>query len=209
MFLLPLPPDGVVNHQLKDTSTALARAITGILNAPLITLYTFAYAITMLHPQNASLLLLLTAFFGMVLPMGIIYYMLKKGLLKDIYASDRQTRFQPFIGAVLSYLLGLVALVVASAPDLVSVLMAGYLVNTIIMMLITLRWKISIHASGIAGPATYLAYAFGIHLWPVFLLIIPVGWARLKLKAHTLSQVVVGFLLTVVLTYVQLFIYLG
>ena len=68
---------------MKDTSTALARAITGILNAPLITLYTFAYAITMLHPQNASLLLLLTAFFGMVLPMGIIYYMLKKGLLKQ------------------------------------------------------------------------------------------------------------------------------
>lgn len=194
---------------MNDASTALAKAITGILNAPLITLYTFIYAIITLHPPNAYLLFLLTAIFGTVLPMGIIFYMLKKGMLKDAYASDRQTRFKPFMGAVLSYMLGLVALIATSAPDLISVLMAGYLVNTIVMMLITLRWKISIHASGIAGPATYLAYTFGIHLWPVFLLIIPVGWARLKLKAHTMSQVVVGFLLTVVITYVQLFIYLG
>jgi membrane-associated phospholipid phosphatase len=194
---------------LKDYSTALASAITGVLNAPLITIYTFTYALVVLHPQNVSLLFLLTTFFGTILPMGIIFFMLKKGTLKDAYASDRQTRFKPFLGAVLSYLLGLVALIAASAPDLVSVLMAGYFVNTAIMMLITLRWKISIHASGIAGPATYLVYAFGTHLWPVFLLIIPVGWARLKLKAHTPSQVATGFFLTVALTYIQLRLYLG
>jgi membrane-associated phospholipid phosphatase len=194
---------------LKDTTKALASAITAVLNAPLITLYTFTYAIAVLLPQNALLLFLITSFFGTILPMGIIYAMLRKGMLKDVYASDRQTRFKPFMGAVLSYLLGLAALIVASAPDLVLVLMAGYLLNTVIMMLITLRWKISIHASGLAGPATYLVYIFGIHLWPIFLLIVPLGWARLELKAHTLSQVAMGFFLTVALTYLQLLLYLG
>lgn len=194
---------------MKDPSTALASAISGILNAPLITLYTFAYVIAALRPPDAPLLFFITTFFGTIMPMAIIYFMLKKGILRDAYASDRQTRFKPFLGAVSSYLLGLVALLAASAPLLVSVLMAGYFVNTLIMMVITLRWKISIHASGIAGPATYLMYVFGIHLWPVFLLVLPVGWARLKLKAHTPGQVLVGFFLTAALTYIQLRLYLG
>lgn len=193
---------------MKDAQKTLANAITGILNAPLISLYTFAYTIAVLAPPNAMLIFILTAVFATLLPMGIIYYMFKKGQLKDMYASERQARFKPFMGAILCYFLGLIALIAASAPLLVSVLMAGYLVNTILMMLITLRWKISIHASGIAGPATFLVYAFGIQFWWVLLLILPVGWARLKLKAHTLSQVVMGFLLTVALTYLQLFIFL-
>lgn len=194
---------------MKDKSTAIAGAITGILNAPLITLYTFAYAIATLRPENSLALLLLAALFGTILPMGIILSMLRRGILKDVYASERETRFKPFLGAILSYLLGLAALIAIAAPQLIWVLMAGYLVNTIIMMIITLRWKISIHASGIAGPATYLVYAFGIQLWPVFLLIIPIGWSRLKLKAHTLGQVAAGFLLTTLLTYLQLRLYLG
>lgn len=194
---------------MTDTSSALAKAISAILNAPLITLYTFSYTILVLWPPNATLLLFITTLFGTVLPMLIIYYMLRRGTIRDVYASDRGTRFKPFLGAVLCYLLGLIALLAVGASVLVTVLMAGYFVNTIIMMLITLRWKISIHASGVAGPATYLFYVFGIQMWPVFLLILPVGWARLKLKAHTPGQVVVGFLLTVALTYLQLMLYLG
>jgi membrane-associated phospholipid phosphatase len=198
-----------VNHELKYTSTALADAISGVSIPPLITLYTFVYALAVMQPPNIALLLMIAIFFGTVLPMVIILYMFRRGTLKDLYAFDKETRWKPFLGATISYLLGLLALIVASAPQLISVLMACYVVNTVIMMLITLRWKISIHASGIAGPATYLVYVFGIQLWPVFLLLLPVGWARLKLKAHTLSQVFAGFFLTVALTYALLFLYLS
>lgn len=193
---------------MKDPQKTLADAITGILNAPVISLYVFAYTIATLAPPNGLLLFLLTTAFATVLPLVVIYLMLRKGLLKDMYAYDRKTRFKPFLGAVLCYLLGLLSLVAASAPLMVSVLMAGYLINTVIMMLITLRWKISIHASGVAGPATFLIYAFGIQFWWTWLLIIPVGWARLRLRAHTQGQVVIGFFLTVALTYLQLRIFL-
>jgi membrane-associated phospholipid phosphatase len=198
-----------VYSRLKYTQKTLANAITGILNAPFISLYAFAVTIAALSPPNALPIFLLTTFFATLLPMGVIYYMFKRGFLKDMYAFDRQTRFKPFLGAMLCYFLGLIALIATSAPLLVSVLMAGYMINTFVMMLITLRWKISIHASGIAGPATFLVYAFGIQFVWMFLLILPVGWARLKLNAHTLSQVVIGFSLTVALTYLLLLIYLG
>jgi len=194
---------------LKDPQKNLANAITAILNAPLISLYTFAYTIAALAPPNSLLIFLITTAFATLLPMAVIFYMFRRGQLGDMYAYERQTRFRPFMGAIACYLLGLITLLAASAPLLVLALMAGYMVNTIIMMLITLRWKISIHASGIAGPATFLVYAFGLQFWWMWLLILPVGWARLKLRAHTPSQVVVGFFLTVALTYLQLLVYLG
>lgn len=193
---------------MKDAQETLADAIAAVLNAPFISLYTFAYIIAVLSPPNALLVFALTALFATLLPMIMIYIMVKRGLLKDVYVYDRRNRFKPFLGATLCYFLGLVALLAVSAPLLVTVLMAGYLVNTIFMMLITLRWKISIHASGIAGPATFLIYVFGIQFWWTLLLIIPVGWARLKLKAHTPAQIIVGFLLTVALTYALLSIFL-
>lgn len=193
---------------MKDAQETLADAIAAVLNAPFISLYTFAYIIAVLSPPNALLVFALTALFATLLPMIMIYIMVKRGLLKDVYVYDRRNRFKPFLGATLCYFLGLVTLLAVSAPLLVTVLMAGYLVNTIFMMLITLRWKISIHASGIAGPATFLIYVFGIQFWWTLLLIIPVGWARLKLKAHTPAQIIVGFLLTVALTYALLSIFL-
>jgi membrane-associated phospholipid phosphatase len=193
---------------LKDVQKTLADIIAGVLNAPFISLYTFAYTIAVLAPPNALLVFALTTVFATFLPMVMIYSMVKRGLLKDVYVFDRSNRFKPFLGATLCYFLGLVTLLAASAPLLVTILMAGYLVNTIFMMLITLRWKISIHASGIAGPAIFLIYVFGIQFWWTLLLIIPVGWARLKRKAHTPAQVIVGFLLTVALTYILLSVFL-
>jgi len=143
---------------LKDPQKNLANAITAILNAPLISLYTFAYTIAALAPPNSLLIFLITTAFATLLPMAVIFYMFRRGQLGDMYAYERQTRFRPFMGAIACYLLGLITLLAASAPLLVLALMVGYMVNTIIMMLITLRWKISIHASGIAGPATFLVY---------------------------------------------------
>ena len=63
------------------------------------------------------------------------------------------------------------------------------------------------HASGIAGPLTALIYVVGLTAIPFLLLVVPVGWARLKLKAHTPAQVVAGVLLTIVTTWIQLGIY--
>jgi membrane-associated phospholipid phosphatase len=75
------------------------------------------------------------------------------------------------------------------------------------MMIITLVWKISIHVSGITAAATFLVYHLGAGMLPFFMLLFPVGWARIRLKAHSLAQVVGGALLTMVLVILQLIIF--
>ena len=93
------------------------------------------------------------------------------------------------------------------APTIIIALMLCYACNTVIMLLITLRWKISIHASGVAGPATALVYSMGVWAAAFFILLVPVGWARVQLKAHTPWQVFAGALVTAIATWLQLKIY--
>jgi membrane-associated phospholipid phosphatase len=75
-------------------------------------------------------------------------------------------------------------------------------------MLITFKWKISIHASGITSPFTALVYLLGGVMLPLLLVVIPVGWARVELKAHTKMQVTAGAILSGLLTWVQMSFYL-
>ena len=85
--------------------------------------------------------------------------------------------------------------------------MACYFVNGLVLMIITLKWKISIHASGITGPFTALIYQLGSTMLPLLLLVIPVAWARVELKAHTIRQVTAGAILSSMLTWIQMSFY--
>jgi membrane-associated phospholipid phosphatase len=71
--------------------------------------------------------------------------------------------------------------------------------------MITRRWKISIHTTGIAGPLVALTYQFGWMLLPLYILIPIVGLARVKMHRHTQLQVVAGGILGVAMTIVQLY----
>jgi len=109
----------------------------------------------------------------------------------------------------LSYLAGSVVLLLVKAPTMITALMLCYAGNSLVMMLITLRWKISIHASGIAGPTIVLMYGLGTWACIFFALLVPVGLSRIRLKAHTPTQLLAGALVTIAATWVQLSIYLS
>lgn len=185
----------------------VAQFVSAALNAPFIALVTFIPLILSHKSSSAPLLIIVTTFFGSALPLASIFYMAKKGIIPDIYASDRRTRVKPFLGAMASYLLGVTTLLFLDAPRGVTALMATYLVNAAILLIVTLAWKISIHASGVTGPVTALVFELGAKMLPFFLLALPVAWARLELRAHNLKQVVAGTLLTTGLTWLQMSLY--
>jgi membrane-associated phospholipid phosphatase len=68
------------------------------------------------------------------------------------------------------------------------------------MLIVTLWWKISIHASSMAGAATMLTALYGTVMLPTFLLLILVSWSRVVLRRHTTAQVIAGSLLSIVLS---------
>jgi membrane-associated phospholipid phosphatase len=60
---------------------------------------------------------------------------------------------------------------------------------------VTLVWKISYHAGAVAGALGVLALAFGPTLLAAAPILALVGWARVRLDAHTPAQVLAGTLL--------------
>jgi membrane-associated phospholipid phosphatase len=67
-------------------------------------------------------------------------------------------------------------------------------VLTGILSLVTLFWKISFHGATISAAATATLMVAGSSAWPMMLLVPLVGWARVRLKRHTLRQVIYGSL---------------
>jgi len=191
-----------------DGKRRLAELISAVLGAPIVALYSFAFLITDLNPPSIFLLVSICCIFGSILPIAILYCLAKRGIIADIYASERSSRPKAFTGVALSYFLGIVVLMMVGAPPTLVALMACYTINLIALMLISQYWKVSVHASGITAPATFLATQMGIIMLPFFLLLLPVAWARIKLKAHTPTQIAVGATLAVFLTLIQMGIYL-
>jgi len=106
-----------------------------------------------------------------------------------------------FAMAILSYSLGVVVFSFLSAISLM-VLSLAYVGVTTSIALISLFWKISVHSSGIAGPVTALTYVFGWIAALMYLWLLPIGWARLNLKAHTFPQVLGGAIAATLITLV-------
>jgi membrane-associated phospholipid phosphatase len=75
------------------------------------------------------------------------------------------------------------------------------LIQLLVMLVITLVWQISVHAMTITGAVVTTGALFGLQtallLSPLIAL---VGVARIKLRRHTLSEVIAGGVLGALLT---------
>lgn len=100
-----------------------------------------------------------------------------------------------------------------NTPRWIIFLMGGATVALLVTMLVTLRWKISAHATGMGGLIGGTMIVMRLYQllpsYELMLLIVLAGMlgsARLYLKAHTPAQVYVGFLNGFVCVYFSLII---
>ncbi|HMF33475.1 MAG TPA: hypothetical protein VKK79_18765 [Candidatus Lokiarchaeia archaeon] len=117
----------------------------------------------------------------------------KKG---DIYVTDRRQRFWPFISAIAGYcvFLGLVGAGFGWTNLLTRVILGSTILSFVILF-VSLRWKISIHATGNGVAIAGLGVLDPRTLWVTLPIQAFVLWARRELKAHTLLQLAAGTIL--------------
>ena len=177
------------------------RSLSHAVSAPIIATPLFV-ALALL--EDATIVpIVFSVLFATVFPViGIVAFARSEGLDYDI--PERRARARPFEIAILSYLTGFVVLVTFHAPVLTSGLMLAYFINTSTMFLITLAWKISVHAAGVTGPLSFLVFKLGPAWALLYLLVIPVGVIRLRLGQHTWTQVLAGAVLSAVLTWSEI-----
>jgi len=133
-----------------------------------------------------------------VLPYALILRSVRRGRLSDRNISLREQRVRFGGVAITSILIGLVVLVVFDAPAEMVALQASIAVGVACGWVITLWWKISVHAAIAAGAATVLLLVFGLALLVVWPLVALIGWSRVQVGDHTPAQVLAGVALGVV-----------
>ena len=98
-----------------------------------------------------------------------------------------------FVFAVVGYLIGLAVSYMLKAPREEMMIMLSYAMSGSILALFNLfHIKASGHACGVGGPCILCSYFLGGWGWLILLLIPLIFWARLHMKRHRFSELVIG-----------------
>jgi membrane-associated phospholipid phosphatase len=138
---------------------------------------------------------LLAALFAGVLPRVFLSYGVRRGLWSDRTVGARRPRLIVLGFIMGSVATGLVVLVVAGAPRLLTGYLAFMLGSIGVLAAITLVWKISIHCAVASGSVAILALSFGPLVLLGYVLVALLCWSRVALGDHTVGQVIAGSVL--------------
>lgn len=141
---------------------------------------------------------------AVLLPVLYVAQLVWSGKATDLHLPHRQERLRPLLLSILFSSFAAIILWIGQAAPLFIALAIANLFQLVLIFLITLQWKISVHSAASAGLAV-----LGWAVWPetaVFLVpLIPfVAWSRVYLRRHTLAQTIAGTLLGAGITYVLL-----
>lgn len=138
---------------------------------------------------------LISIVFVSAIPMVFIALGVRRQHLTDRYVHRREQRLLPFAVTLGSVVVGFLILVALHAPRELTVMVGAMAIGLLITLLITLVWKISVHAAVAATAVAIFTIMYG----PLLLILTPlvalVGWARVVRGSHTAGQVIGGIIL--------------
>ena len=203
---------------MKSVSDIIAKALSVLLYPLFVPTYgmaLFCYAYhTQVEPLTAVWCIVAivgTFILTCALPMSAIYWLIRKGEIEDIQIANAQERTVPYLYATMGFAFwAYLVIAVLHAPLYMGFIAIGAVAAIFCVLLINRHWKISAHLTGFGGLfGGLMCYCLGIGgfptwgtvvLWSCLSLILM--YARLYLNAHTSAQVISGWLLGIVCTFV-------
>lgn len=168
----------------------------------LLLFFTENYISTFTSPRIKILVLAATFVFTFLLPAINAFILLKMGRIKSLEMESSEERKIPYAGAAIYFFSLYYLFNNIGFPNIFQILILGAAISIVLTLLINFKWKISAHTigiGGIAGAVLGIVYRLHIDLHAVLIVVVFVsgfvGYARLKLKAHTPAQVYSGFVL--------------
>lgn len=172
----------------------LAKTIAVLFSPPLLGILSLYLVAEKLDNRSVSLWSIFYGVVCIILPIAYVIYLMLKGEIADFHIRNRAERIKPVKAALFFFSFTSLVFLAVDAPYILQVFAFVGAVQTAVMLLITLRWKISGHGAGVAGFAALLWGLYGAAAAPAFLLIPIVIWARVYTDRHDLSQTVAGAL---------------
>jgi len=186
-----------------NTARMISAGFHPLLVAPLTFALLLYYGSTV-EASRKIIYFLIVIMAVVVIPLVQVVWLKNHGKTVSLDVPERMRRIIPFLVSVAGYLVAWGLLRRLESPKIVYVLMWIYAFNTLIATGITYYWKISIHGMAFGGPVAALGVAFSVQFFWLALIAPVIVYARVKLEAHTVWQVIAGLLMGFVLTYIQL-----
>ncbi|MBN1177814.1 MAG: hypothetical protein JXD18_01270 [Anaerolineae bacterium] len=133
-------------------------------------------------------------FLSIFLPLLYVFWLVHAGRITDIDIQLREQRVGPLVITIAAGGLSYVVLRIGNAPPVMAVVGLALWLETMIILIITLKWKVSMHSAAAAGAATLIWCIFGKSL-PLLIGVPIIAWSRVRLRRHTIAQTIVGALL--------------
>lgn len=162
----------------------------------------FSYELAIRYDGLKGTILLL-AFVNMtVVPVALMPLLRYKNIISSYTMNTRTDRIIPLAIGCLMYLLTTILFYSFHIPELIRSFVLATTILAVIVLIITTRWKISVHSAGLGSLlATVMAlsarmYANLMLIWIIVILLSGmVMAARLYLRSHKPSQIYSGFAL--------------
>lgn len=191
--------------ELEGAKVTISRIVSRLTPAPLINLYVgiiFSLASPIglgpiLGPLSSFIICLVIM---VILPIFPIVLEAWRGNV-DLDVSDRGSRTKFFIFSILCYALAFVVYRYYEC-HIMSTLAAAYFSVTLGVLLVSIRWKISVHGAGVGGPGAALIYVYGLFALSVVIVWAIVIYSRVTLRQHTPTQSIAGVSIAVVISWV-------
>ena len=186
-------PTHLYKGEINSRTEKVAKFISAVSYPPFLSAVVFillslsADTLTM-----AALSMVISVSTSLVIPVTAIMYYSRKFGNGDGDIVRREDRVRPFLVGIGSYIVGVVLLLLVGAPWVCTVTMMSYATSTIIVLLISTKWKISVHATGLMGPIVLLAMVYDPAFVVLLLSFIPVAWSRYVRRKHTPAQLIAG-----------------
>jgi hypothetical protein len=196
--------DLVTDHfSFRLPHTTWARAVSNVLSPPVVWAV-LAFPMAYHAGKDGDRALSWALMYGLLvclLPMIYIAWNVKRGHISDLHMQIRRQRIRPLIVTIVGTSIALGALILTGAPPLMPMFALFTLLQIALLTLITVVWQISFHAMSISGAVIAAGALYGaVPAFALAPLVVLVGGARLKLRRHTLSQVIAGALVGAVMT---------
>ncbi|MCK4701114.1 MAG: hypothetical protein KAT38_12290 [Bacteroidales bacterium] len=135
-----------------------------------------------------------------ILPLSVVPFYVSQKIIKSIHMDTSRERIIPLAMNSIFYYLGFYLLNRLQVPDLIKMYVLASFSVVVVTLLVSLKWKISIHMVGIGGltgAIISISWHLGVDMKVVWMGLILcsglIGFARLELNKHTPAQVYSGF----------------
>ena len=182
----------LISENRRDNT---ARLISTVFSPPLLGLASIIIAAQAVDDEPVLYWTVIAIVLFILVPTLYVLSLVRRGHLTDFHMKIREQRAWPLIIILLISSLVFSVMYFGGAPRLLLIISAVAIIQLMLIVLITFRWKISGHCTAASGLSVLVVALFGQMLLPVSLLVPVIAWSRIRLDRHTFAQSIAGIFL--------------